>query len=409
MLNHPAVLAYAWGEIYLGAGVETRRSRIAPAFEALERIRSTLLLELASGPGSRTVAMPPVTLDRVQRSVLAPGELLLLAWTSNERSWLLAVSRDTAVSLPLPQDSKLDRDVNLLREAIAAKPALGADAIDRMLADAGERLLGPVVPLLRRYSRVIVVPAGSLQRLPFEALRLPLGRGGALAPLGVTHVVARSPSASVLALARSRTRARNGDLALLAVANPRGPGGRALPGALAEVRALEARYRGVRALEAPRDAETALAAMTGAAAVHVAAHADFDPVSPWRSALQLADGPPVRARDLLARKLGPEVVVLAACETAGGTMRGTGGMEGLSTAVICAGARGVVATLWPVDDALARRFVSVFYEEAERAPDAGTALTRARAAVYADGAAARDWAAFTLVGDPAARLRLVRK
>jgi CHAT domain-containing protein len=353
--------------------------------------------------------MPPVTLDRVQRSVLAPGELLLLAWTSNERSWLLAVSRDTAVSLPLPTESKLERDVNLLREAIAAKPALGAEAIDRMLADAGERLLGPVVPLLRRYGRVIVVPAGSLQRLPFEALRLPLGRGGALAPLGVTHVVARSPSASVLALARSRTRARNGDLALLAVANPRGPGGRALPGALAEVRALEARYRGVRALEAPRDAETALAAMTGAAAVHVAAHADFDPVSPWRSALQLADGPPVRARDLLARKLGPEVVVLAACETAGGTMRGTGGMEGLSTAVICAGARGVVATLWPVDDALARRFVSVFYEEAERAPDAGTALTRARAAVHADGAPARDWAAFTLVGDPAARLRLVRK
>lgn len=410
MLSQPALLGSAWAEVWLGEGVERRRSRIAPAFAAIERIRSTVLLELAAGPRSRTVATPAVTLDRIQRTVLAPGELLLLAWTWTDRSWLMAVSRDTAVSLPIASMSKLERDVTLVREALAADPPLEGAALDRLLAESGARLLEPLLPLLRRHSRVIVVPAGPLQRMPFEALRLPLGRGGALAPLGVTHVVARAPSASVLALARSRPAAtRDGDLALLAVANPRDPKGRALPGASDEARSLEARYQGTSVIESPRDNEAVLRAMAGATTVHIAAHADFDAASPWRSALQLGAGPPVLARDLLARRLRTELVVLAACETAGGNSRGTGGMEGLSTALLCAGARGVVATLWPVEDRVARRFAEAFYEEAERAPDAGTALVRARSRLQAGGAATRDWAAFTLVGDPATRIRLTRK
>lgn len=410
LLGNPVSLGAAWAEVELGVGIERRRSRIAPAFAALERLRSSVLLELAAGPGGRAAPPPTVSLDRMQRSVLAPGELLLVAWTWMERSWLVAVTRDTAVSLPLAADAKLARDVDLLRDALAAEPPLAPATLDRMLADAGERLLGPLVPLLRRNGRVVVVPSGPLQRMPFEALRLPLGPGAALAPLGVTHVLARSPSASLLALARSRPAAARGSgPALLAVANPDGPGGRSLPDALGEARALEARYRDVRVLERPHDNETALRAMAGAAAVHVAAHADFDPVSPWRSALQLAGGPPLLARDLLERRLRPELVVLSACETAGGSVRGSGGMEGLSAALLCAGARGVVATLWPVEDRATRRFVEVFYEEAERAPDAGTALVRARVRLRAAGAGPREWAAFTLVGDPGSRVRLERR
>lgn len=409
-LSQPVSLGSAWAEVFLGDATERRRERLAPAFAALERLRSTVLLELASGPGSRKPATPAVTLDRMQRSVLAPGELLLLFWTWSDRSWLIAVARDTAVSVPLPPFAKLDRDVTLLREALAAEPPLEGAALDRMLADAGARLLEPVVPLLRRHPRVVLVPAGPLQRLPFEALRLPLGPGGASAALGVTHVLARAPSASVLALTRSRAAApRAGNTDLLAVANPRGPGGRTLPGALDEVRALERRYRGSRAIEHPRDAGSVLSAMAAASAVHVAAHAEFDPASPWRSTLALAEGGPVRARDLLAHRLPPGLVVLAACETAGGRARGTGGMEGLSTALLCAGTRGVVATLWPVEDRTAKRFAEAFYEEAEGAPDAGAALARARRRLQAEGEPARDWAAFTLVGDPATPLRLVRK
>jgi len=409
-LTQPAHLGSAWAEVFLGEGIERRRSRIAPAFAAIERLRSAVLLELAAGPGGRATATPAVTLERLQRSVLGPGELLLLAWTWTDRGWLVAVTRDTAVSLPIDSQAKIDRDVRLLREAISADPPLATATLDRMLAEAGSRLLDPLVPLLRRHPRLVVVPAGPLQPMPFEALRLPLGPGGATAPLGMTHVIARAPSASLLSLARTRpSAARAGDVALLAIANPRDPRGRALPGAVAEARALESRYRHVRVIESPRDNDAALRALEGAGAAHVAAHADFDPASPWRSALQLGPGEPVRARDLLARRLRTELVVLAACETAGGRARGTGGMEGLSTALLCAGTRGVIATLWPVEDRLARRFAEAFYEAAEGAPDAGTALVRARARLLADGAGPGGWAAFTLVGDPGARIRLARK
>jgi CHAT domain-containing protein len=365
--------------------------------------------------------MAPATLESVQHGVLARDELLLAAWTGTERGWLVAVTRDTAVSVPLPADGRLARDVDLLRESIAAEPPLEPAALDAMLADGGRRWLGPLVPLLARCRRVVFVPAGSLQRLPLEALRVPLGRGGALVSLGETRALSRAPSASLLALARSRPRpVAAPDPALLVLANARGrfgtkgsmgTNGAKLPGALAEARELEARYRGTRLLERPRDPEAALQAMSLAGAVHVAAHAGFDPVSPWRSTLQLGEGEPVRARDVLGVRLRAELVVLSACETAGGSARGTGGMEGLGAAFLCVGARGVVATLWPVEDRAARRFVEIFYEEAERAPDVATALSRARVRFRASApdALVRDWAAYTLVGDPGARLALARR
>ncbi|MCC6348593.1 MAG: CHAT domain-containing protein [Candidatus Eisenbacteria bacterium] len=408
-LGNPIALGATWGEVELDRDGGRRRDHIAGAFAAFERLRSSLLLELAAGPGGRAAPLPAVTLEQAQRSVLRPRELLLLAWTGREGGWLLAVTRDTAACVPLAGDAALARDTGLLRDALAAVPPLEPATLERMLSQAGAGLLGPLVPLLRRCGSVIVVPSGPLQRTPFEALRLPLGPGGADAPLGVTHVLARAPSASLLALARSRPTARRREPALLAFANPRGPGGRTLPGALAEVRWLEARYRGVRVLDPPRDDETALRAMAAAPVVHVAAHAAFDPISPWRSSLALAPGDPVRARDLLMRPLRAELVVLSACETAGGSSGGTGGMEGLSAALLCAGARAVIATLWPVNDRAARRFATAFYEEAERAPDAGTALVRARARLRAGGAGPYDWAAFTLVGDPGSRIQLARR
>lgn len=410
-LSHSALLGSAWAEVELGHGLETRRDRIAPALAAIERIRSTLLLELAAGPGGPHAAMPPVTLDQLQHGVLGRGEVLLLAWVGNRESWLVAVTRDTAAATALPGEAGLERDLDLLRGAIESDPPFEPGALDALLADAGRRLFGPFVPLLRRADRVVFVPSGPLQRLPLEAVRLPLGPGGALVPLGVTHALARAPSASVLALARSRA-GRTSDPkapALLVVAHARDPGGRPLPGALGEARALEGRYRGVRLLENPHDTRSVLAAFRSATVVHVAAHAAFDPASPWRSSLQLGDGAPVLARDLLGVPTRAELCVLSACQTAGGDARGTGGMEGLSAALLCAGARGVVATLWPVEDRATRRFVEAFYEEAERAPDAATALVRTRARLRDAGAGVRDWAAFTLVGDPGARLRPERK
>jgi CHAT domain-containing protein len=56
-----------------------------------------------------------------------------------------------------------------------------------------------------------------------------------------------------------------------------------------------------------------------------------------------------------------ELVVLSACESARGDQQVGDGVLGLQTAFHVAGARNVIASLWKVDDEVARGFASAFY------------------------------------------------
>jgi CHAT domain-containing protein len=55
------------------------------------------------------------------------------------------------------------------------------------------------------------------------------------------------------------------------------------------------------------------------------------------------------------------LVFLAACETAAGPARFAEGMSGLPRSFLSAGARGIVATLWSVEDVYESEFSVEFY------------------------------------------------
>jgi CHAT domain-containing protein len=103
--------------------------------------------------------------------------------------------------------------------------------------------------------------------------------------------------------------------------------------------------------------------------IHIASHGFIDSEIPQLSALVLgawdrngrvADQY-VRAGDLLARTFDAEVVVLSACDTALGRQVAGEGLVGLRYAALARGARSVVASLWPVSDAIAADLMTDMY------------------------------------------------
>lgn len=159
-----------------------------------------------------------------------------------------------------------------------------------------------------------------------------------------------------------------------------------LPGTLAEARAIERRFPGARILLGAAANESALreTADTGALErydiIHLGAHALIDVVAPDRSAVALtpigaaapsastvADDGLISAREIrLGWSLNADVVVLSGCETGLGLSTADEGVLGLTDALLSAGARTVVSSLWKVDDAATSRLMEFFYEELQR-------------------------------------------
>ena len=103
--------------------------------------------------------------------------------------------------------------------------------------------------------------------------------------------------------------------------------------------------------------------------IHIASHGFIDSEIPQLSALILGawdrngrvGDQYVRAGDLLARTFDAQVVVLSACDTALGRQVAGEGLVGLRYAALARGARSVVASLWPVSDAIAADLMTDMY------------------------------------------------
>jgi CHAT domain-containing protein len=302
--------------------------------------------------------------------------------------------------------------------------------------DLGAVLLDPILSALDpRITRLAIVPDGPLHRVPFDALRLPDGR----------HAVERfstsiAPSAGVLAeLWRRPMPLHQRDLRMLALGDPAfaaGPADSALgptegaavevyqkafaatgglprlEGSAKEVRQV-ARYvpaADVRLREAASAAALTHADLLDIQILHLATHAVVDDRAVARTALVLAPGNGesgfLGPSQLAALHLGADLVVLSACQTAGGVVVDGEGVQGLSAPLLQAGARSVVATQWRIGDRGTLGVIQAFYDEMAKGLSDGEALRTAKLRMLHEKRPVGEWAAFTLVGDPTVRLRL---
>jgi len=243
----------------------------------------------------------------------------------------------------------------------------------------------PLAGALSRCRRVLVVPHAQLGLLPFAALH------DGESSLGQRFELAVAPSAR---------------LALRGLVRQPGPPRQALvlgessrlPHAAHEAQFVAGLFPEGRACVGAQATLAELQAHAGSAdVVHLACHAQFRSDNPMFSALHLRDGAlTVELAEALSLRAG--TVVLSACET--GLAEAGNGNEaiGLVRAFLVAGAARVLASLWPVDDAVTASFMARFYAALCRGLAPAEALRVAQAEVRREHPHPFYWAAFTLHG-----------
>lgn len=104
-----------------------------------------------------------------------------------------------------------------------------------------------------------------------------------------------------------------------------------------------------------------LAALSDCSLLHFAGHGFYDSGEGLESGLALHAGEMVSVHEIMNQNTNADLVVLSACDT--GLHRNHPGEEraGLVTALLSAGAKSVIASLWRVTDTDAQRFFSLFY------------------------------------------------
>jgi len=143
-------------------------------------------------------------------------------------------------------------------------------------------------------------------------------------------------------------------------------------------------------------------AIEGNSPLHVATHlvrgTDCDDGRLSPVGLLLSNGEVLCAGRILDLEPRLPLVVLTACETAGGRVIDAEGAHGVGRAFLEGGTRDLLVTMWPVEDEAARRFSLAFHGFLLEGAEPSVAARDARCALRAEGFPSRDWAAFRLMG-----------
>ncbi len=300
--------------------------------------------------------------------------------------------RVTRIPDALGQLARLQRLLKLNLEAAAAASASQRATLEpnarALLKRLYDLILAPIAEWASEYRRLIIIPHGPLHQVPFAALHD--GQGY----LVERFELATAPSASSLSFClRPRGRATNHALVVAHSA------GGALPGAVAEARAVAGLFPGESLLEEQVTLDNLRRGVRNADIVHLATHGVARLDVPLFSYLRLADGH-LTALDCFELELDCALVTLSACESGRGVVAAGDEQIGLPRAFLYAGARSVLHSLWRIDDRATQVLMERFYAELRAGQGRGASLRNAQlAALRSTGAHPFWWAALVLVGD----------
>lgn len=373
-----------------------------------------------ASPRSASLNVPELlSLDDVQRRLLDDDTVLLEYVLGDERSYVWVVTRNSLFSYELAPRQEIETSARKLHELIASRQMIYGESVAarterQAKADAqipaqtdllSKLIVGPLAGKLEK-KRLLVVTDGALQYVPFQMLTAPDAGGYLLQKYEIVNL----PSASTLALLQSVAANRkpaSKSVAVLAdpvfeVDDPRvassvkglrprrsndiqlalrdagiSPDGAQIPRLIASgaeadgIIASAPWYTGLKAVGFDANREIVFGSqLADYRIIHFATHGLINSERPELSGIVLSlfdsEGHPqngfLRLHDIYNLRLPADLVVLSACSTGlGKDVRGEG-LIGLTRGFMYAGASGVIASLWKVDDDATAELMKHFYE-----------------------------------------------
>jgi len=371
--------------------------------EALQVAEVSRARTLAEGLGFRSLSVNfPLRNFRPQQTAKWLGSTVFSYWLGVAQSYLWVITPERTELFTLPPAAEIDPLVQAYRQAL-----LGSRDVLETQNAAGRKLydllVAPTARMIPKGARVTILPDGSLYGLNFETL---------LAPAPQLHYwiedvdVSYANSLTLLAAGASRHAAVA--KRLLLVGDPVSPDAEfpKLPQAAAEMSEIENYFPAAErtvfsGAEATPDSYLK-SQPAGFSYIHFVAHGTASRTSPLDSAVILSkqgDDYKLYARDIIQHPLHADLVTISACHGEGVRTYSGEGLVGLSWAFLHAGAHGVIAALWEVNDNSTPQLMDHLYSEIGKGVPPDAALRDAKLALLHSGGVYRRpfyWAPFEL-------------
>jgi len=433
------------------------REDLSTLKEELDRIEAQIRSQ--SPKYAAQARRDPLTLPEIRREL---DDSVMLEYSLGDRtSYLFLVTQQDFKSYRLPGRLEIESKVRRFRDSIMTPYPVTwtrkqiEEAITHYQQDAkelGRMLLGPAADQLGD-RRMVIVPDGILQTLPFGALAIsPSAQAVSFSPLAKEHEIAYLPSASALVASRRAAPLRGHPDRTIAVINDpvyqrtevrdwnkptlpakpaafTGKGGPVLRGGASNGVAFDLPRLTYTQDEAkailnlvPADSRLELtgfgatkSALKGSELerfkiLHIGAHSILNEAYPDLSSLEFSkwdkNGNPLDSslwlRDISNLRLSAELVVLSACDTGLGKEIKGEGLMSMVRGFMSSGVPRVLDTLWKVDDKQTAGFMAEFYKQLlEKKLSPSAALREAQKALMEKPYTQSPyyWAGFQLQGD----------
>jgi CHAT domain-containing protein/Tfp pilus assembly protein PilF len=376
----------------------------------------------------------PISLKDVQEMCPDNNTVFLEYLVGDSSSCLWVITRLNHNLYKIPDRKKLQEQVETIRFALLDPKPEVSDFFTQAGHSLYEELIKPAEPYLSRKSRLIIIPDGILNYLPFEVLltdnkdiskkvlysilpflvkKYPVSYGQSASVIknllsepgksikansGIKRLIAfgdpeyDSLNLSLSASAKSYSRLKYSREEIDRIASFFNEGN-------SEV------YLGEKATEENIKKTGNLAKFNY---LHFATHGYIDEDKPDFSSLVLTKGPNsledglLQAAEIFNLNLKADLVVLSACQTGLGKMVRGEGMVGLTRAFMYAGTPSVLVSLWNVSDKSTATLMGEFYKNLIKNKLSKTdALHKAKLTLISNEKLAHPfyWAPFILIGD----------